>query len=171
MPAAHYLARKIQISRWERKSYSKDDADVRADSLTGRCLKTDNEELSVWACENRKDDVAEIALALTADPQKTSRLERVVIVLLNREQLTHEGFVFKPEHGTSLVADLNSRHVNISELDLYKLVRIAAEITLKVRNNLLFYQFTAKEIRSLVMRAVSDGRIEESALPENLKPK
>jgi hypothetical protein len=165
MSAAEYLVRKIQIERWVVTSSIEDEGDIRPDSLTGRCLMTTDEYLSLWQCANDEKEIAQVALALATPQKKSSAIEGIALVLINKELLIKEGFTLQANLGESLIRDLNEKHIDV-KLDLPKLIRIATEITLKLRNDLLFYQFTTRQLLSLLKKALLDGRIAESDIPK-----
>lgn len=168
-PDPVYVARKIQVERWDVTSYTSGDADVRVDSLTGRCLETKEEQLSVWMCKNEKEDVAQIALALATN-FTLKKDEGMYIVLLRKDVLEEEGFTFDNSEGNSKVADLNLRHFDIVELDIAKLLRIATEITHNVRQDSHLFPFTKREVAEILQKAMDDGRIDHKDVKkENLK--
>lgn len=168
-PYPVYVARKIQVERWDATLYASGDADVRVDSLTGRCLETKEERLSVWMCKNDKEDVAQVALALATN-FTLKKDEGMYIVLLRKDILEEEGFTFDSSEGNSKVADLNSRHFDIADLDVSKLLRIATEITRNVRQDKRLFPFTKKEVAELLQKAIEDNRVDlKDVKKENLK--
>jgi hypothetical protein len=160
-----HLARKIRISKWESTSYTKGTSDVRADSITGRDLQTTHECLSVWRCSNSKDDAAEIALALATT---FSTIEGVHIVLLDRRSLEDLGFAFNDVRGDTRVEDLNERHTDIVDLDIFKIILLAICITIKVRADDC-YQFTKREVEGLLRKAIGSGRLDPTRLPRDIQ--
>lgn len=168
-PDPVYVARKIQVERWDATLYTSGNADVRVDSLTGRCLETKEEQLSVWLCKNEKEDVAQIALALATN-FTLKKDEGMYIVLLRKDVLEKEGFTFDNSEGNSKVADLNSRHFDIVDLDIPKLLRIATEITRNVRQDSYLFPFTKREVAEILQRAIEDKRVDpKDVKKENLK--
>jgi hypothetical protein len=155
-PNPEYIARKIQVERWEITSYTTGIDDVRVDSVTGRCLTTDEEKLSVWMCQNEENDVAQVALALATGYYVKDSL---YIALLRKDLLEKAGFTFENSDGDTKVADLRSRHVDIINLDIPKLVRIATEITLNVRQDSLLFQYTQQQVLDLIKNAIEEGRL------------
>ena len=160
-----FIARKIQVERWDRTPYTKNDEDVRVDSLTGRCLMTGEEKLSVWKCKNAKEDVSQVVLALGTS-FTVNKGDGVSIVLLLKDDLVKEGFSFEETDGDTKVADLKKRHYDIKALDIDKLLRIATEITHNVRQDKNLFEFTIAEVQELFEHAIEAKRVDRKDVPK-----
>lgn len=161
-----YLARKISRPKWEPKPYTGPE-DVRADAITG-CLRTLNDTLSLWQCSQDNADVADVALALAASMEK---IEGMHVVLLPKSDLSIDGFSFEvtPEHANTPVEDLCARHVDLVNLTMTLLCSLARRIATNVRQGLSLYQFTRREVRDILCRAVKAARVDINSLKNDVR--
>ncbi|RJP38959.1 MAG: hypothetical protein C4547_03955 [Phycisphaerales bacterium] len=155
------LARKISFGKWRAKPYLAADA-IRADAVTG-CLRTRDDTLSFWSCEDTPDDLDQVFLAL-ATGSSVSRFETMDIVLIAEADLDDAGVVTEANEGDTAVEDLKARHIDLVYLDLDKLAALARIIAARVR--VLHARRTAGQLRRLVEDAVVVGRLR----PELLNP-
>lgn len=160
------LARKITRGRWTPKSYLPEDA-VRADAVTD--LRTTGDGLSMWRCENDKEDVDQVFLAL-ATGSKNSGFDTMHVVVLPEDELVAAGVAAEAVDGDTAVVDLKSRHVDLVQLDLDKLGQLARMFSARVSRNEVIL-CTEAQIKRLVRKAVSDRRLEPDALTEGLRKK
>jgi len=65
----NFLARKISRAKWEPAPYTGPEG-IRADAITGSCLRTSNDTLSLWQCSQDVEDVSEVVLALASSMEK-----------------------------------------------------------------------------------------------------
>ena len=110
----HYLARKIQRAKWDPSPNIPAD-EIRADAITGGCLKTSDDTLSLWQCRDSREDVEEIALVLASN---MNRIEGIHIVLLNNESLENSNLSLEFTQGVTPVEDLRERHIDITNLTM-----------------------------------------------------
>jgi hypothetical protein len=157
-----YLARKIARAKWEPKGAFGPDA-IRADALTGGCLRTRDDKLSVWECDGRRDDVLQVALALIAT---ADHVETLHIVVVDEGELREQGLAVEQTDGLTPVGDLRSRHRDIVNLDMTRICKVAELIAGKVRGQEdACFRFVRKELEEIVRRAVLQGRV----TPDQLK--
>jgi hypothetical protein len=159
-----YLARKISRSKWEVKSLNYPD-EIRADAITA-CLRTTQDSLSFWQCQGDKEDVAEVALALSA-PMQT--IETIHIVLLDKNKLVSNNLCLEATEGITPVTDLRNRHMDLKSLDMVRLCHVGREIATKVRQDSDCYRFTKAEIRNFICSAVKNKRLNIQELNEKVK--
>jgi hypothetical protein len=162
-----FLARKISRAKWEPTPYTGPEG-IRADAVTGPCLRTYNDTLSLWRCSQDDTDVAEIVLALASAMEK---IETIHLILLHQNDLTANGFTLAvtPENANIPVADLRNRHVDLANLTATQILFLAQEIATKVRRNSGFYLFTKKAICEILCKAVRSGRINLSGLKDKVR--
>jgi inosine-uridine nucleoside N-ribohydrolase len=158
-----YLARKIQMGRWEIKPYIPAE-EIRADAITGGCLRTIDDNLSLWQCKNSREDVEEIALALASGMQQ---IEGIKIVLLNKELLENSNFSIESSTGRTPVVDLCDRHIDVTKLTMIKICKIAEHVKFALLIASQFYQFTKAQIKVILCKAITNGRIKLDMLGKN----
>ena len=154
-----YLAHIIRRSRWEEKLPA-DPEDVAADAVT-HDLKTLGQTLSVWRCDTTEDEMREVALAFACTMREPDPID---LVLLDVGALKSADIPMKNTPGNTLIADLNSRHVDLAELTLTRLVVIARHIAENVRSGTHCREFRKKEVRDIVAKAVQEGRVRAQQL-------
>lgn len=157
-----YYAREINRPKWEGNKPWLVPGAIRADAVTGS-LRTDQDELSVWECQDNKGDVAEIVLAVASVHK---RLESVHLVLLDEDELKADGVELKRTRGKIKVEDLKLRHANLVRLDLVKLSAIATRVATQVCADARCYEFTTGEVLAIVREAIGKGRVNK----EDLQP-
>jgi len=159
------LARKISRSKWASKPYLKPDA-IRADAVTN-CLKTTDDRLSLWRCEDDQQDVDQVFLAL-ATGSKISKIDTMHVVVLPEKELEEAGLLTEAEGGDTAVQDLQSRHVDLVCLDLDKLGTLARMLASRIKNSQVVSR-SEKQIKTLVREAVGEGRVQQDDLSEQLR--
>ena len=159
-----YLARKVSRAKWEPCEYITQGG-IRADAITG-CLRTKDDTLSLWQCQNIEDDITEVVLALSTAME---RLDTINIVLLDRENLGSNGVSLQETPGNTPVAELCSRHIDIVNLDMSRLCIVANHVASKIRNNADCYTFTKTQIRKLLCKAIQEQRLKIDDLKNKLK--
>jgi len=154
-----YLARKIDPGKWETKSYLKPQH-IRADAITGGCLRTDSDKLSLWRCAKGPEDVSEVVLAVSAN-DRIRTVEGIYIVLFEANELTLEKFKIKdtPNHAQTVVSDLRDRHVDVVELHMNKVVELAHKVADKVRHGTDLLFFTRAQVLKIFRGAIQDKRL------------
>lgn len=162
------LAHKVKRAKWEPKKYVAEN-EISADALTG-CFRTSDNTLSCWYCSNERDDVAEIALALSVEITK-EKFDTFDVALLPQEDLVTAGLATEETPGKTLVQDLQSRHVDVIHLDAERLTRIAKLFAPRIRNGNFIYRFSAGQIKGLVLAAIRNERLDPSDLHEKLQEK
>ncbi len=161
------LARKISRAKWEPIGYLAEN-EIRADAISGGCLRTSGDTLSWWRCSGDEDDVAEVALALATGPNKTN-FDKIDVVVLPEEELAVAGLTTKPEAGDTLIKDLKSRHVNVVRLDVERLAMIARILALRIRTGKNVFTFTRGKLKTLVSTAIKAERVNRNDLDEKLQ--
>lgn len=169
-----YLARKINRNKWPGVS-NNGITDFQADAITG-CLRTLNNELSVWQCDTARSDVGEVVLAL-ALADKRDRIDKIHVALIHKDHVENDGITQKPTLGHTLVVDLCSRHRDLVNLTMTKLCLLAGRISTEVENYSdkeradisCSHSFTKKDVTDIIRNAVRAGRVKKEELPEKIK--
>jgi len=141
---------------------------IRADAVTGGCIRTADDTLSVWSCFSDKKHIEEVVLALALGP-KIDHLEAMDVVLLSRSILETQGLTLEITPGDTLVEDLRGRHVNLVNLDMNKICFLAVQIAANLRQNDSCYRFTKGEILALACAAVKAERVSLNRLNDRMR--
>ncbi len=161
------LARKISRAKWEPIGYLAEN-EIRADAISGGCLRTTDDTLSLWRCSCDEDDVAEVALALATGSKKT-KFDKFDVVVLPEEELTAASVTMEPEAGDTPIKDLRSRHVNVVRLDVERLAMIARILAPRIRTGENVFMFTKVKLKTLVSTAIRAERLNRNDLGEKLQ--
>ena len=160
------LARKISRAKWDAAEYLAE-VEIRADAVTG-CLRTSNDSLSWWHCEGDEQDVEEVALALATGP-KTTKFEKIDVVVLPETDLLADGLASEPTEGDTPIKELRSRHVNVVKLDLERLAKIARILAPRIRSNDSVFHYTKVDLMTLVRKAINNKRLNVDDLNPKLR--
>ena len=161
-----YVARKVSKNKWILRSYLGRDA-IAADAITGGCIRTQSDALSVWECASgQQDDVEPVVLALAA---AGSHLDTIDIVILPKDEL--EGLDVARSEGNTPVQDLRPCHVDIQHLDTKGICQLARSIAAAVRseNELRCRRFRESEVERILRDAILTGRLNHEDLGEGLR--
>lgn len=161
------LARKISRAKWEPIGYLAEN-EIRADAISGGCLRTSGDTLSWWRCSGDEDDVAEVALALATGPNKTN-FDKIDVVVLPEEELAAASLTTKPEAGDTPIKDLKARHVNVVRLDVERLAMIARILAPRIRTGENVFTFTRGKLKTIVSTAIKAERLNRNDLDEKLQ--
>lgn len=149
-----YIARKINQARWTLAPYGEEG--IRADALN--CLRTTSDTLSFWECHDIEDVVLAVAGGLDS-------VQAFDLVLLRKEHFPDVRQVSTP--GQTAAVDLRDRHIDLTQLNTDHIQRLARAIADQVRAEQgRVRRFTKSKIKSLLSRAIQEGRVEV----ENLRP-
>ena len=148
------LARKISLAKWKAKDYLTPD-EISADVITS-CLRTQEDSMSWWRCLEVRDDVAEVVLALASG---MNNLDKIDIVVVPDEIFQPLSGRIRQRTGTSRVEDLNSRHVDLIDLDVERLLNIARTLAPIIRAGTRVFPFPRWEVSSLLRTALEKNRL------------
>lgn len=158
-----FLARKITRAKWDKDGFA--DGEVPADAITAD-LRTKDNKLSFWQCgDGTICEVEEAALALAAAAERVEKLE---IVWVSAEDLHADGQTKDETEGRTPVAELLSRHVDVSLLDYTRLGKVAYRIATAMKDD-QYEQLTRRRVADLIAKAVEQGRVELSELKEKVR--
>jgi hypothetical protein len=126
-------------------------------------LKTDTNLLSVWHIE---DSLANLENVLTALAANCERFTNVDYVLLDGDVLEALSIDMKQTEGASVDQNVNQWHRDLHIGTAGKLMELAREIYSRPDTR---QRMPEKKLKSLLVGAVSTGRIEKSKLKDPLR--
>lgn len=166
-----YLARKISKAKWETTSY-KGQEDIRADAITGPCLRTYGDALSLWQCKQDRTDLAKVVLALVTRTKKPIELiDKVHLVLIHESEFENDIFTLEttPENADTDIQDLQARHFDLLNLTMTTVCLLAKKIATKVRQDSQFHMFTRSQVREIICDAVKQKRLDINTLEDKVR--
>lgn len=140
--------------------------DIAADAIT-LCLKTGNNTLSFWNCNEDQSTVEEVVLALATC--SNSRLDKLHLLALSKDELQAAGLTLEQSDGPTIIQDLRDRHLDMIELTLAKLSKLAELMASQIRGEVKYYHFTKRKVREIVKKAIANHRISVDKLPDKIK--
>jgi hypothetical protein len=158
------LVRKIEKAKWLQNDVV-NGQEVSADAIT-YCLKTTKNALSTWRVLEI-DEIDEGVLAIVSGHE---HLETIDIVCLDCSSLKSAGLKLQISQGTTPVANLADRHVDILELTYRSLGIIADQIVGEFRGDKV-KRYTRNSLKTLLNEAIQKGRLKKDDLNESLREK
>ena len=158
------LVRRINRAKWQQVLNEDDTSDSSADAITN-CLKTTNNDLSVWKIDTIKG-LEKAILALITGRQQT-KLSTLHYVLLDETVVLEKGLSLTDSAGDTVVDSLKNSHKDISKLTYHKLGIIKDLILVKLEENEETF-FTRAQLRGILKKAVQDGEIDTMLLHPDL---
>lgn len=159
-----FLARKITRAKWA-ATEDLSVGEIPADAVTVD-LRTQENSLSFWRCPTDSDsDVEEVALAIAAAGERVDRLD---IVWLADEELQNDGHVLNNTEGRTPLTGMATMHVDVSRLDYVRLGKVARQVDAALEGD-RHRRLTKARVKSLIKRAVEQGRIDGSDLHDKLR--
>lgn len=117
----------------------------------------EGDALSLWACTDTDDDIAEAALAVASNFSEADTFD---LILLSLDDLDHEGFCVTYTDGVTPIADLRGRHVDIRDLTIGALYHIAMTYVFpNIPCRSKCKRFRKGEVLRLLTNAVQQGRL------------
>lgn len=163
-----FVLRKISRAKWrEVQTHPAGDQPVsiervmQADVFSD--LKTDTNLLSVWHIEDSRTNLENVLTALAANCE---RFTNVDYVLLGRDVIETLSIDMKQTDGASVDQNVNQWHRDLHIGTAGKLLELAKEIYSRPDAR---KRMPEKELKSLLLAAVSSGRIEKSKLKDSLR--
>lgn len=159
------LIRRINRAKWEQIiNEEDDDVDVSADAITN-CLKTSNNDLSVWKIANITELDNAILALITGSMQ--TKLSTLHYVMIDEELLLKSGLTINNTDGDTAVIELKKTHNDISNLTYKKLGIVKNHILESIKNEKSSF-FTRSQLKNLINIAISERRLYKSNLNEEL---
>ncbi len=160
------LVRRINRAKWEQIIDEDDASDSSADAITN-CLKTTNNDLSVWKIENiaQLDDAI---LALITGGQQT-KLSTLHYVLINEDVLLANGLDIAETEGDTRIESLKNTHRDITNLTYTRLgivKNLVRDFLAEDPDRETF--FTRAKLKELLKKAIDTGKVNKYNLNEEL---
>ncbi len=146
-----FLIRRINRAKWDILISD----DVSADAITS-CLKTFQNDLSVWYISNITDIENAILALITGSKQ--SSLSTLHVIILEEERLICENLDLYNTDGDTVVKSLISTHRDISQLNYKKLGQIKNLILDCISTNKIAL-FTKKQQKDILTDALTNGKL------------
>jgi hypothetical protein len=138
--------------------------DVSADAITN-CLKTTNNDLSVWHIETEVDlEKAILALITGKTQEKFSKLD---VAIIDEKIAMSKGIEIISTTGDTVVKDLADTHKDLTNLTYSKL-GVVKDLIIDCITTERTRFFTKKQLTDLVKKALTDGRINKADLNQKL---
>jgi len=173
VPAFNLVARKINFAQWETPSFPRENNLIGAD-VVRECLKTKGNALSLWCCSDDENSTDEIVIEIAS---KREFLDRANIIIVPfdaiKKAAVSEGFKVNPEEITTAVKGLEDQHINLENLTISDLVKIAKIIANIFRNEPDSYkrEYSKSKVKKLFITMASDGRLDENKVHKKLREK
>ena len=158
------LIRKINRNKWIQNDTVPDD--VPADAITGGCVRTQRNTLSVWEVPD-ENMIDEAVLAIVSAGH---HLETIDVVQMDREHLEKNEIDCIQTEGNTPVKDLANTHIDLSDLAYKKLGIIAYHIANKFRQGKV-ERYTAGRIKGILKNAIQNKRLEITDLGNSISEK
>jgi hypothetical protein len=160
------LVRRINRAKWEQIINEDDASDSSADAITN-CLKTTNNDLSVWKIETI-EQLDDAILALITGGQQT-KLSTLHYVLIKEELLLKSGLNIAETEGDTRVESLKNTHRDITNLTYSRLGIVKNLILDSLENNKNKEMFITKsKLKSFLNNAIKNGKVNKTDLNKEL---
>ncbi|MGC3819307.1 hypothetical protein [Acinetobacter sp. G11] len=160
--------RKISKSKWpseedlEKKTDEEILPTIKADALTS-CLRTSQDELSLWTVENTSDDEIEKAILALITNSRLERLNTIQIVYFDESNVTQLGLTLKKSPGDTVISTYADLHQDMIELNFKKLGQVSLLITSALRDKRV-KRYNEKKLTTLLLNAIKDGLVDQKKL-------
>ena len=155
------LIRKIKKSKWLQGDEVPDD--VPADAITGGCVRTQCNTLSVWEVQD-ENKIDEAVLAIVSAGH---RLETIDVVPIEREHLEQNEIDCKQIPGRTEVKDLAETHIDLCNLAYRELGIIAYHIADKFRQGKV-KRYRKKRLEEILRDAIQNKRLKITDLEDSI---
>ncbi len=149
-----FLLRGFRQGRWYGAIHNAD-SPLPADPLAD--LNTVDNSLSVWAIQDDLRNLPEIVTGLSATREYMSNMD---VVLVREENLSEIGIDIGPSPARTPLAGVDAFHCDLIGLTAAAIVSLAETL----RRHGLFYRFSEKKVRDLLVAAINAGRLEPTGL-------
>jgi hypothetical protein len=154
------LVRRISRAKWDNIKNN----DVCADAITN-CLKTNNNDLSVWKIKSEKE-LNEAILALVTGSRQT-QLSTLHYVLIDENLVLSNGLSLRNSPGDTVVSDLVNNHCDIEDLTYKKLGQIKDLIINSIQTNKVSF-ITKSKLKTVLVEAIKKGKLDKQSLNPEL---
>ena len=159
------LVRRINRVKWEQIVNTDIENDVSADAITN-CLKTFNNDLSVWHIESDAD-IEKAILALITGSRQAS-LSTFDIVVIDEKLALNSGLSLADTKGDTVVKELVDTHKDLTKLTYSKLGVVKDLILDCIKDGKSTRRYTKSQLKKIINQAISDNKIAKDDLPIEL---
>lgn len=138
--------------------------DASADAITN-CLKTFNNDLSVWHIETDAELEDAILALITGSSQK--KLSALHIVIIDEETALKKGIQLANTPGDTVAKELINSHKDLTNLTYYKLGIVKDLILDGIKKNRTLL-YTRKQLKDLIKKAINEGKVNKLELHQDL---
>ncbi len=160
--------RKISKSKWPDEEVLDKQTDeailplLKADALTS-CLRTSQDELSLWTVENTNEEEIEKAILALITNSRLERLDRIQVVYFDEDNVKQLGLTLKKSPGDTVISTYTNLHQDMIELNFEKMGKVSALITSALRDKRIKKK-KEKKLTALLTRAIESGLVEQKKL-------
>lgn len=156
------LVRKITLNKWMQTDILSG-ASPSADAITG-CTRTRDNALSVWGIDTEEElEDAILAIASVGD-----HLDKIDIVLLDRNSVEDSGLLVQQVPGNTPYRDFVHKHYDLYRLDYNSLGIVAQEIICSIRTEGR-RTFTRGKLKKIVAEGIRSGKVSWQDLSEAIR--
>lgn len=156
-----YLVRKISRSKWEVDG----SGPINADAITN-CLKTTGNTLSFWQVTS-ENEISDAVLALAA---ANDNLDKMDVVVIHEDIFRELAITIAESPGKTACEKLAHTHRDLANLSINELASIADVLAGKIREGKTT-RFTLSKLRTLLLSAIDEGRLDFERLSDGIKKK
>jgi hypothetical protein len=171
-----YLARKVVAAKWDEPGYfcqPLDNPQIKADAVTGGCLRTHGDTLSLWECDH--SNVKEVVLALAtakSEEAKLKEIRKMNLILFSRRELEENGYVLENTDGDTVITELVKRHFDLKNLTMIQVCDISRKIAVRIRAETHYYcYFKPIDIKNILTDAIKIGKLDPNKLTDKVRSK
>jgi len=158
------LVRRVNRAKWQKMINEDDATDPSADAITN-CLKTTNNDLSVWKIDTI-EGLEDAILALITGHQQT-KLSTLHYVLLDENVILEKGLLLKESPGDTAVVDLKNAHKDLTKLTYFRLGIIKDLIIERLVESEETF-FTKAQLKGILKKAILNGKVDVNLLNQEL---
>ncbi|HRN47180.1 MAG TPA: hypothetical protein PKW69_04025 [Niabella sp.] len=152
-----------KVCNWIKNLFVKE-TDVSADAITN-CLKTFNNDLSVWHIETDADLEKAILALITGSSQ--TKLSTLHVVVIEEETALKKGIQLANTPGDTVAKELISNHKDLTNLTYTKLGIVKDLIVDCIKTNKTTL-YTRKQLKDIIKKAIKDGKVNKLDLHQDL---
>ncbi|MBD3267527.1 hypothetical protein GF373_12740 [bacterium] len=156
-----FVIRKIEINKWMQTPILQGQSPS-ADAITN-CMKTTNNTLSLWDIQD-ENEVEDAVLAIAS---QLDHLDTFDILVIEKSLIQEKALSLKSTEGKTPYKDFSNRHIDVANLDLDSLGRMAKVIIESIRQNRQ-KRFTTSNLKRILADGIIQGKIQKTDIKENL---
>lgn len=160
--------RKISKSKWPDEEVLENKTDdeilpiLKADALTS-CLRTSQDELSLWTVNNTNDEEIEKAILALITNSRLERLNTIQVVYFDENKVNEYGLKLKKSPGDTVISTYAELHQDMIELNFEKMGKVSALITSALRDKRV-KRYNEKKLTKLLTDAINSKLVDQKKL-------